>query len=243
MLLIAGLGDPAEAWAAQLDSLPERHHVIAFDNRGVGRSALPPTTLTVPSMADDAAAVLDALGVDRARVVGFSGGGLVAQELAIRHPHRVESLVLVGTFAEIDPYGAAMIRSWTLLAETAPDQRTFLEAFYLWIYTARAHADGTVDALIDEALAFEPQQTPEGFAAQLVAFTTHSTVDRLRLIEAPTLVITGSDDRACPPRHGRRIAREIPGARFALLDGEAHQPFQERPAEFDALVESFWAEG
>jgi pimeloyl-ACP methyl ester carboxylesterase len=242
VLLIAGLGDPAEAWGAQLESLQARHHVVAFDNRGVGRSALPPTTLTVPSMADDAAAVLDALGVGRARVVGFSGGGLVAQELALRHPQRVESLVLVGTFAELDPYGAAMIRAWTWMAERAPDARSFLEAFYLWIYTARAHADGMVAGFIDEALAFEPQQSPEGFAAQLVAFTTHSTLDRLGAIDVPTLVVTGSDDRACPPRHGRRIAEAVAGARFVLLEGEAHQPFQERPAEFDALVEAFWAE-
>jgi pimeloyl-ACP methyl ester carboxylesterase len=86
VLLIAGLGDPAEAWELQLESLSDHYRTIAFDNRGVGRSPLPETALTVPSMADDAAAVLDGLRIDRAHVAGFSGGSLIAQELALRHP-------------------------------------------------------------------------------------------------------------------------------------------------------------
>ena len=102
VLLIAGLGDPAEAWTFQQEELSSRYRTIAFDNRGVGRSPLPDTPLTVAGMADDAATILDELGIDRADIVGFSGGSVTAQELAIRHPERVKSLVLMGTFGKGD---------------------------------------------------------------------------------------------------------------------------------------------
>jgi pimeloyl-ACP methyl ester carboxylesterase len=97
VLLIAGLGDPLETWEAQFQGLADRYRLVAFDNRGSGRSPLTEEPLTVASMADDAAQVLDARGVGSAHVVGHSGGSVVAQELALRRPDLVRSLTLVGT--------------------------------------------------------------------------------------------------------------------------------------------------
>ena len=94
VLLLAGLSDPAEAWEFQLQGLAERYRLTAFDNRGAGRSPQMPEGFTVADMADDAAAMLRASGVERAHVIGFSGGSVNAQELALRHPDLVRSLVL-----------------------------------------------------------------------------------------------------------------------------------------------------
>ena len=102
VLLIAGLGDPIEAWQLQLDGLTDRYHAIAYDNRGVGRTPLPDAPFSVATMADDAAAVLRGLGIGTAHVAGFSGGSVIARELTRRHPELVKSLVLVGTFAHWD---------------------------------------------------------------------------------------------------------------------------------------------
>ena len=121
VLLIAGLGDPAEAWTFQQEGLSSRYRTIAFDNRGVGRSPLPDTPLTVAGMADDVATILDELGIDRADIVGFSGGSVTAQELAIRHPERVKSLVLMGTFGKGDRYFDAAVRMFTWMIDQAPD--------------------------------------------------------------------------------------------------------------------------
>ncbi|MEU4548389.1 alpha/beta fold hydrolase [Nonomuraea dietziae] len=178
VLLIAGLSDPAEAWQAQLDGLADRYRLIAFDNRGAGRTPLPQGPLSVPLMADDAAALLRALDVPAA----------------------------------------------------------------LWVYTPRAHADGTVERMIEEALAFPHQQSVEAFQRQFEAFETHETLDRLPEIAVPTLVLAGEIDRATPPLLGREVAEGISGAVFEVLAGEAHQPFQEVPDEFNARVDAFWRE-
>ncbi|MGR4853771.1 alpha/beta fold hydrolase [Streptomyces sp. LARHCF252] len=240
VLLISGLGDPAEAWQAQLDGLADRYRLTAFDNRGAGRTPLPEGPLTMPRMADDAAALLRTLQIPAAHVTGFSGGSFIAQELALRHPGLVRSLVLMSTTARPDSYFRAMTRFWEWMVERAPSERAMLEAFYLWIYTPRAHADGLVDRLIDETLAFEHPQSAEAFQRQLAAFSRHDTSDRLGGITAPTLVLAGELDLATPPRLGREVAEGIPDAEFEVLPGEAHQPFQEVPEVFNARVEAFW---
>src|SRR5262245_879621 len=169
VLFIAGLGDPAEAWTFQQEALSSRYRTITFDNRGVGRSPLPDGALTVAGMADDAATILDELGIGRADIVGFSGGSVTAQELAIRHPERVKSLVLMGTFGQGDRYFSAVVRMFSWMMDQAPDPHAFLEAFYLWIYTVEAHESGFVDQLIAEALASPHPQSLESMHQQLDA--------------------------------------------------------------------------
>ncbi|MFF1273018.1 alpha/beta fold hydrolase [Streptomyces marokkonensis] len=242
VLLIAGLGDVAEAWQSQLDGLADRYRLTAFDNRGAGRTRLPEGPLSVPRMADDAAALLRALAVPAAHVAGFSGGSFIAQELALRHPGLVRSLVLMSTCARPDAYFRRMTDFWHWMVERAPGERAMLEAFYLWVYTARAHADGTVDRFVEEALAFPHPQSADAFRRQLAAFEGHDTLDRLPGITAPTLVLAGELDIATPPRLGRAVAERIPGAEFEMIPGEAHQPFQEAADVFNARVDAFWRE-
>ncbi|MGH3465319.1 MAG: alpha/beta fold hydrolase [Kribbellaceae bacterium] len=242
VLLIAGLGDPVEAWQLQLDGLSDRYRVTAFDNRGAGRSPLPDGPLSVAGMADDAAAVLHAAGIGSAHVLGFSGGSAIAQELALRHPELVDSLVLMSTWARADVYFRAMLDSWRWMVDGAPDERAFLEGFFVWIYTARAHQDGTVAAIVEEAMAFEHNATAEAMQRAIDAFARHDTADRLGRIAVPTLVLAGGQDLATPPRYGRIVADLIPGAAFEVLAEEAHQPFQEVPDQFNALVDAFWRE-
>uniref|UniRef100_UPI003F49A0B3 alpha/beta fold hydrolase n=1 Tax=Streptomyces sp. CA-141956 TaxID=3240051 RepID=UPI003F49A0B3 len=240
VLLIAGLGDPAEAWQAQMDGLSGRYRMIAYDNRGTGRTPLRDEQLSLTVMADDAMGILKALDVENAHVASFSGGSMVAQELALRHPEFVRSLVLVSTWAREDAYLASVIRFWRWLATGAPNGRAMLEALLLWIYTPRAHNDGTVERIIDEMLQSPHPQSPEDFQRQLEAFTGNDTLERLSGIAAPTLVLAGDLDIVTPPRFGRVVAEKIPGAAFEVLKGEAHRPFQESPEAFNARIDAFW---
>jgi 3-oxoadipate enol-lactonase len=165
VLLIGGGGDTVESWQFQLDGLADRYRMTAFDNRGARRTKMPGGFVSAEVMADDAAGVLRALDIRSAHVAGFSGGSIVSQELALRHPDLVRSLVLQSTWPVMDPY----LRSWLLfvgwLVEVAPSERAFLEGFFLDMYTARAHNDGTVHQFIEEVLAFPHKQTTEDLAA------------------------------------------------------------------------------
>jgi pimeloyl-ACP methyl ester carboxylesterase len=240
VLLIGGLGDTVESWQFQLDALADRYRLTAFDNRGAGRTAMPDAPVTVEVMADDAAAVLRALDIPSAHVTGFSGGSIIAQEVALRHPALVRSLVLQSTWPAPDPYLRAWMQFVRWLPEVAPSERAFLEGFFLDIYTARAHNDGTVDAIIDDVLAFPHKQATENVQRHLDAFIRHDTTDRLALIAAPTLVLAGGRDSTSRPELGRAVAELIPGARFEVLEGECHQPFQEVPDDWNARVHAFW---
>ena len=242
VLLIGGLGDTVESWQFQLDGLADRYRMTAFDNRGAGRTAMPEGPVSVETMADDAAAVMRALDLRSAHVAGFSGGSIIAQELALRHPDLVRSLVLQSTWAAMDPY----LRAWAVfvrwLVEVAPSERAFLEGFFLAIYTARAHNDGTVDQIIDEVVAFPHKQRTEDVQRFLDAFIRHDASDRLPQVAAPTLVLAGGRDTTSRPELCRAVAELIPGARFEVLEEEAHQPFQEVPDEWNARVDAFWRE-
>src|ERR1700750_2244428 len=195
VLLIAGLGDPAEAWQFQLDGLADRYRLTAYDNRGMGRTPLRAQPLSEPfsvaTLADDAAALLLALDVPAAHVAGFSGGSAIAQELALRHPELVRSLVLISTWARSDAFFRAAVRSWRWVPEVAPSERAFLEAFYVWIYTPRAHEDGTGEKIIEEVMAFPHHPSPEAIQRSIDAFVVHDTASRLSNIAVPTLVLAG----------------------------------------------------
>src|SRR5688572_25747939 len=169
-------------------------------------------------------------------------GSAIAQELARRHPGLVRSLVLVSTYARPDTLFRSQLNFWRWLPEVAPSERAFFEAFFTWVYTPRAHADGSVDQLVEEALAFPHEQPVEAFQAQVDACLEHDTTGRLSEITAPTLVMAGEVDILLPPRHGLAVADVIPGAEFEVLPQEAHQPFQEIPQEWNARVDAFWRE-
>jgi pimeloyl-ACP methyl ester carboxylesterase len=241
-LLIGGLGDTVESWQFQLDGLADRYRLTAFDNRGAGRTAMPSGPVSVEEMADDAANVLRALGIPSAHVAGFSGGSIIAQELALRRPELVRSLVLQSTFAVMDPYLRSLAQFVRWLVDVAPSERAFLEAFFLTIYTRRAHNDGTVAQIIEEVLAFPHKQATEDLQRFIDAFLEHDAIDRLPEIAAPTLVLAGGRDLQMPPPLCRAVAELIPGARFEVLEEEAHQPFQEVPDEWNARVDAFWSE-
>ena len=240
VLLIGGLGDTIESWQHQLDGLADSYRLTAFDNRGAGRTAKPEGPVSVEMMADDAASVLEAYGISSAHVAGFSGGSVIAQELALRHPEAVRSLVLQGTWSVMDTY----LRTWALfmrwLVEVAPSERAFHEGHYLFTYTPGSYNDGTVGRIIEDLLAFPHKQSTENIHAFIDAFIEHDTTGRLPGLKVPTLVLVGSNDLISRPNLGRAVADRILGALFEVMEGEAHQPFQEVPDLWNARVSSFW---
>jgi pimeloyl-ACP methyl ester carboxylesterase len=161
--------------------------------------------------------------------------------------------VLQSTYAHPDALFRAQLEFWRWLVEVAPSERAFFEAFFTWVYTPRAHADGSLSQIIEETLAFTYQQSVDAFQAQVDALMGHDTTDRLSEIAVRTLVIAGEFDIIFPARFGRLVAssprrlvassprpRKHPRAEFDLLPGEAHQPFQEVPETWNERVDAFW---
>jgi 3-oxoadipate enol-lactonase len=237
VLLIMGLALSSRAWDRLPTLLSRDFRVLIFDNRGTGRSGRVGFAYRMSDLADDAAAVLDAVGCPVAHVFGISMGGMVAQELAIRHPARVRSLALGCTFA-----------SWR--GATAPSLSTKLDLLLLNIgfvtparisrvlVSAEWHAAHPESALRWMRRA---ERTALRYAtAQVLAIARHETLPRLYQIRAPTLVLTGSADKLVPPANSEVLARSIPGARLVVLPKAGHVfPLEREPETVAALREHF----
>jgi 3-oxoadipate enol-lactonase len=229
VLLIMGLGMTATGWWRTVPVLVEAGlRVIAFDNRGVGRSERPPGPYTVAEMADDAAAVLDAAGVERAHVYGISLGGMIAQELALRYPDRVGALVLGATTAG----GADFVPAGEDVNAVVQLRAQMTAEYAVWAsvpinYAARTRRDGGSRIAEDIAQRLRYPVDPEYYAAQLAAAHAHDAA--VADISAPTLVVHGTEDVLIPPANGERLAAAIPGAELALWPDAAHLYFTDEP--------------
>ena len=175
VLLIAGLTDTVEVWQMQIDGLSDRFRVTAYDNRGVGRTSAPIESFSLEAFASDAAAIIEQLELGRPHVMGFSGGGVIAQHLALGRPELVRSLVLNGTFCEVDELLARRFDCSSRSPPPASRPRPSCAPSCRSIYNRAAHADGRVDRWIDEALAFPHPMSDEAFVATLDAFRVHAS--------------------------------------------------------------------
>lgn len=234
VLLIHGLGYARWGWEPIMGGLSARHRMISFDNRGIGASDVPPGPYTMADMAADALAVLDAAGVDRADVVGTSLGGMVAQELAVTAPDRVERLVLLCTTPGFSAELPVPAGTRQLMVEAA----TLPPAVALRRFVVNALGEAPDPGIVERILAYRlaAPQDPAGWAAQAAAGASFQLGDRGPLIGAPTLVVTGSADRVVDPSSSEVLARLIPGARLEVIDGAGHLFFWERPDETCALI-------
>ncbi|HEX9204945.1 MAG TPA: alpha/beta hydrolase [Candidatus Deferrimicrobiaceae bacterium] len=240
LLMINGLGSDHLEWLHQLPAFALCFRVVVFDNRGTGRSAVPPGPYTTAQMADDAAALLRFLGFGRAHVLGVSLGGMVAQEVALRHPDLVDGLVLGCT----GPGGTLSIRpSPEAMAAFAlakgDDPEAELRRMIPFLYTdacCREHPEEIEGFIRRRMLNPTP---PEGYAAQLAAAVTHDASERLPRIRARTLVITGDADRLVNMENSRRLAERIPGAKLVVLPGAPHRLFAETAEAFNHEVLRF----
>jgi pimeloyl-ACP methyl ester carboxylesterase len=237
LLLIQGLGYGGRGWGPMLDLLAEDFTVAAFDNRGFGASDVPPGPYTVGELAEDARAVLDAAGFERAHVVGASLGGMVAQELALAHPERVDRLVLACT----TPGG---LSSYPMPAKTASlmlEAPTLPSDVALQRFVENALGQGGSPELVEQIVAYRTANPPNlgGWQSQAAAGATHDTLDRIGGMTAPTLVVHGTEDAVVDPRNAELLVGQIPGARLELLPGCGHLPFWEEPERFATLVTAF----
>jgi 3-oxoadipate enol-lactonase len=240
LVLIMGFGGDHLAWGFQVPAFAAAYRVIAFDNRGVGQSDSPDYPYTSRMMADDTARLMDALGVQRAHILGVSMGGMIAQELALSYPDRVQSLQLHCTYARSDNYVRVLSAAWRRI-RTSFDQEQSLRTIALWLFAPRTYNERPefVEALMQNGLANPYPQSLEGFIRQGDAVLSHDTLERLGEIRCPTLVSVADEDILVPPRFSRELTAAIPGAELRTISGAGHVYFWEKAEEFNAMCLAF----
>jgi pimeloyl-ACP methyl ester carboxylesterase len=222
ILLVQGLGGDVVHWGEPfLGRLERRFAVTAYDHRGIGRSPRPQPgdpPFTIPDLAEDAVALLDHLGVETSHVLGLSMGGMVAQELALRHPGRLRTLTLAGTFAG----GESALRTYPPMVQA-------IAGPLLRGGRAPQALAGMVAQQARQLGVARDEATLQTVLTQLVAVGGHDTHDRLGGLDVPTLVLHGERDPLIPVANGRLIAEAIPGARLEVVPRGGHVVFWERP--------------
>ncbi|HJQ41995.1 MAG TPA: alpha/beta hydrolase [Jatrophihabitantaceae bacterium] len=223
LLLIMGMAGHSRMWDAPLlDALATDYDVVAFDHRGIGDSTDVPGDFAIADLADDAAALLDVLGWDDAHVIGFSLGGMVAQELALKHPDRVRTLVLASTFAGgegLDLSAPGPLEMFQ--AMQTGDLDTAIRAGFAANLSPKYVAD---DGNYQH---FKATTQSVALGAPVVmrqarATMTHDTSGRLGELTVPTLILHGTDDRMISYRNALVLKQLLPDARLHTFEGAPH---------------------
>jgi pimeloyl-ACP methyl ester carboxylesterase len=240
LLLIQGMSGTHVTWGEPfLSRLEPDFDCVVFDNRGIGNSPAVTEPFTIPDLAADALAVMDATGLESAHVMGISMGGMVAQELALAHPDRIRSLTLGCTYC--GGPGASLIAPEDagplLEAMSSGDLDRVFKAMYEVNLSPGFRAEESRYADFTAMASALParQQTVQ---MQIQALYGHDTQARLADITAPTLVVHGTEDRMIPVANGELIASLVPGARLEIFDGVGHLFWWEQPQRSAELLRS-----
>jgi len=240
LVFVSGLNGVSRYWLPQIPAFSARYRVFTYDQRGTGQSDRVQRTFSVDQMTAELAALMDALGLQRAHIVGLSTGGAIGQTLAIEHPERVARLVMCSTWTHCDPWFRRLFEARRAMYEQCGPQ---LHAMFhpLWLYPpdyVNAH-DADIDAERSRNTAGAPPvEISMGRIDALLAFDRRAD---LRRIQSPTLVIASDNDYITPSYFAEALAREIPNAKLQMFRGGGHSLSKTRAEEFNRVVLEFLA--
>jgi len=236
IVLVMGLGMDMSGWDDMLPYL-DGFRVLRIDNRGAGRSDAPDRRYSIPGMARDVIAAMDAAGMESAHVYGASLGSMIAQEIALSHRDRVRTLVLgCPSPGVVSVPGSPEMLQLLLTRGAYSREEAFARAAPFLFHNALKDPAALKKALLQRTVA---PFRPVGFKRQLEAVLRWSSLRRLPFLRVPTLVIHGDHDRLIPPINGRIIARLVRGARLHIVKGAGHVYSVDAPGEAAREVVGF----
>jgi 3-oxoadipate enol-lactonase len=234
VMLSNSLGTRLEMWDPQMPALAGRYRVLRYDSRGHGRSDAPPGPYSIAMLADDACALLDALGIARVHFCGLSKGGMVGQRLGSHHGDRLSSLVLCATAARLGPP-----ELWDQRIEQSAREgmAALVDGVAERWFTAGYRA--TPRPEIEQVRAMILATSPQGYGACCAAIRDMDQSEAIRAIRTPTLIVAGADDPATTIDVMRDLHERIPGARFVEIAPAAHLLNIEQADRFNRTLTSF----
>ena len=240
LVMIRGLGSNVDHWYEQAPVLSKKYQLLVFDNRGIARSSDPGDAFSTRDMAADTAALMEAAGIKRAHVLGYSMGGMVAQEMALNHPEKVRGLILVATDCGITQRIKArpeVSRLFSQMVSLGTTEAKLAAAACLYAQKTFESKTDVIERYNEVSMRFPASQ--DIMARQWAAVTRHDACSRLQKISSPTLTLTGSEDVLIPPENAKMMAEMIPDARMKAIDGGGHLFLIEQPQQFNQAVGDF----
>jgi len=238
LMLVTGLSGMARYWQLQVPEFSRHFRVVTYDQRGTGASDRLQRTFSIDQMAAELAALMDALKIERAHVVGHSTGGAIGQTLAIEHPQRVARLVLSSTWTHCDPFFRRLFEGRkAMLRKGGPELHALFHP--LWLYPAWWINSHDAEITEEQRKALANPSPVEVSMARMDALLAFDRRAGLARIKAPTLVLGSDNDCITPSYFSEALARAIPDARLVLDRDAGHAASKTRPDGFNRLVLDF----
>lgn len=238
LIFVSGLNGVARYWQAQVPVFAKHFKVIAYDQRGTGGSDRVQKSFSVDQMTAELAALMDALKIERAHIVGLSTGGAIGQTLAIEQPQRVAKLVLCSTWTHCDPWFRRLFEARrAMYQQCGPELHAMFHPLFLYpAEYVNSHDDEITEEQKNAPTKSSSVDISVGRINALLAFDRRAG---LRGIKAPTLVMTSDNDYITPSYHAEKLAREIPGAKLVIPRGGGHSYSKTNAEEFNRIVLDF----
>jgi aminoacrylate hydrolase len=238
LIFVSGLNGVARYWQAQVPVFAKHFKVIAYDQRGTGGSDRAQKSFSVDQMTAELAALMDALKIERAHIVGLSTGGAIGQTLAIEQPQRVAKLVLCSTWTHCDPWFRRLFEARrAMYQQCGPELHAMFHPLFLYpAEYVNSHDDEITEEQKNAPTKSSSVDISVGRINALLAFDRRAG---LGSIKAPTLVMTSDNDYITPSYHAEKLAREIPGAKLVIPRGGGHSYSKTNAEEFNRIVLDF----
>lgn len=239
LLLIAGFSCDHSYWSLLMPSLVKQYQVICLDNRGVGRTSAPDSPYSIQQMATDAAALLEQIGIEKVHLAGHSMGGQIAQELALAHPEKVQSLMLLSSLAKGDALFNSIVATWGELPAYI-DPKLYQQVILPWVFSDTFYSiPEMIDMIVNMAVNYPFPPSPHGIFHQSRAILGCDTTQRLKDIHCPTLVLVSKQDILTPVKFSEQLAQGIPNAEPVVLERGGHAFLIESPEAVASVMLKF----
>lgn len=241
LLLIHGTCFDTTGWAQQIPPFSQKYKVIVFDNRGTGRTDTTKPPYTIEQMTDDTVGLMEILKIEKAHILGYSMGSLIAQELAIKYPERIKTLVVTASYARLTPIGLKRTELIMRMFQEGVNPEIVVRNFFLWFFSDRFFEN--VELVNSDVNNFmnllSSPKAAEGLDGQVNAILNYNGRGHLHHITAPTLVVVGRDDILTPVKCSEEVASSIPNAELIIMENAVHSLPFENPERLNQVVFDF----